>query len=149
MLQFATAKPQEAESLTAVSVRAFHSDIQAGALIPKGPPGYDSAEFHVEMMETATSFYTITYEGSIVGAFWFHCHGQQRAHLYRIFIDPDYHRLGFGKQAFAFLFKTYPWIKTWSLKTPCWNTRTPKFYAGLGFSVSKEEGNFRYFEKVI
>jgi hypothetical protein len=62
VFKFTRAEPQDAKYLTKASVRAFHSDIHAGASILKGPPGYDSVEFHVQMIETDTAFYKITFD---------------------------------------------------------------------------------------
>ena len=135
--------------MISISIKAFHSDIKAGANILKGPPGYNSLEFHKEMLKKACGFYKIMAKSSIVGAFWFMKEDNNTAYLNRIFIDPYYHRQGIGRKAFEFLFNTFPEIKTWKLKTPKWNKRTSTFYNKVGLKVTREDERFNYFEKRI
>ena len=72
----------------------------------------------------------------------------QKAYLYRIFVDPDFHNKGICLESFTFLFENFPEVKTWSLKTPKWNIRTPSFYKKVGFKISKEDERFLFFEKI-
>ncbi|RJP52951.1 MAG: N-acetyltransferase [Anaerolineaceae bacterium] len=131
--------------LISVSIRAFHSDIFVGAETLKGPPGYDSLEFHIEMLNKSSHFYKIVCGQKIIGGFWLMQQKHDEAYLYRIFLDPDYHHMSIGLKSFDFLFKKYPSVKIWSLKTPKWNIRTPKFYRKIGFEISKEDEKFLYF----
>jgi ribosomal protein S18 acetylase RimI-like enzyme len=148
-ISFELANEDDLEELTSISIKSFHSDIKVGANIQKGPPGYNSLEFHKEMLEKAYAFYKIMANKSIIGAFWFMKQENNTAYLYRIFIDPKYHRQGIGIKTFKFIFNTFPEVKTWALKTPKWNSRTPKFYKKVGFEIIREEERFNYFEKRI
>ena len=145
-ISFKLATKDDLEELTSISIKSFHSDIQFGANILKGPPGYNSLEFHEEMLEKAYAFYKIMANGYIVGAFWFMKKENSTAYVYRIFLDPKYHRQGVGEKAFEFLFNTFPEVKTWELKTPKWNKRTPKFYHKVGLEISKNDERFNYFK---
>lgn len=128
--------------------QSFHSDINVGANILKEPPGYNSTDFHREMIKEASFFYKILVSDRIIGGFWFMKKEEQKAYLYRIFVDPDFHDKGIGFESFAFLFENFPEVKTWTLKTPKWNTRTPSFYQKVGFKISKEDERFLFFEKI-
>ena len=138
---------EDIEELTAVSVRSFHSDINHGAEILKGPPGYDSVDFHREMLKESSCFYKILSNREIIGGFWFMKQENEAAYLYRIFLDPGYHRKGIGLRALNFLRGTFPEIKVWRLKTPKWNTRTQKFYVKAGFKISEIADRFNFYEK--
>ncbi|MEN8244440.1 MAG: GNAT family N-acetyltransferase [Thermodesulfobacteriota bacterium] len=148
-ISFELATEDDLKELTSISIKSFHSDIKIGADILKGPPGYNSLEFHKKMLKKAYAFYKITTNGSIVGAFWFMKEENNTAYLYRIFVNPDCHRQGIGEKAFGFLFNTFPEIKNWELKTPKWNKRTPKFYNKVGFKITREDERFNYFGKRI
>ena len=147
-IEFHIATLNDIEELTAVSIKSFHSDISVGANILKGPPGYNSTDFHREMLREASFFYKIVVSNRIIGGFWFMQKEKKKAYLYRIFLDPDFHNEGIGIESFRFLFKNFPEIKTWSLKTPKWNNRTPSFYQKVGFKISKEDERFLFFERV-
>jgi len=148
-IKFEIANEDDLKDLTSLSIKSFHSDIHVGAGILKGPPGYDSLEFHKEMLSSASFFYKIVLDEKTIGGFWFMQQKVDEAYLYRVFLDPDYHQLGFGIKIFEYIFSNFPAVKLWSLKTPRWNTRTPKFYRKIGFEISKEDEKFSYFTKKL
>jgi len=145
-IEFAIAADEDIEEIVSVSIKSFHSDINVGANIFKGPPGYDSIEFHIEMLKKATCFFKMVLNEKIIGAFWFMKETNGSAYLYRIFVDPEFQNQGAGLKAFQFLFETFPGITKWSLKTPKWNKRTPNFYKKVGFEISAEDEKFKFFE---
>ncbi len=63
-----------------------------------------------------------------------------------MFIDPKYHRSGYGLQSINDIFKKYPKAKRWWLDTPAWNVRTRLFYLKSGFEIIDEKDEFRIFE---
>lgn len=145
---FKAADIKDARNLTAISIAAFHTDFMvAGRSAKGGPPGYDSVAFHERMIKEATKFFKILVGDEVIGGFWFNREKSGNAYLYRVFIDPQFHRKGIGLDAFNFLFENYPDIKTWTLKVPIWNTRTPEFYKKLGFKVVNQSERFLFFEK--
>lgn len=99
------------------------------------------------MIKDASKFYKILIDDHIIGGFWFFNSNVKHAYLSRIFIDPEFQQKGIGRKSFEFLFQNYPEIKAWSLQTPIWNTRTPKFYSKLGFQVKKKTDKFVFFTK--
>ncbi len=150
-IQFKIAETRDAETLTAVSVSSFHTDVLVGGRKTiGGPSGYNSVQFHKQMIKDASRFYKILVEDRIIGGFWFLNSNVEHAYLSRIFIDPQYHNKGVGLASFKFLFKNYPDVKAWSLQTPIWNTRTPGFYKKLGFKIVKKKSDkFLFFKKTI
>ena len=145
---FKNAAAMDAKALTEISIAAFHSDfIAAGRKTEGGPPGYDSVAFHKQMIEEASRFYKILFNDTIIGGFWFNKKSPENAYFSRIFLDPQFHCKGIGLLAFDFLFSAFPEIKTWSLKTPIWNTRSPKFYLKLGFKITEKSNRFLFFSR--
>ena len=54
--------------LTEVQTRTFDDDSQRFLGKPSGgPPGYDSEQWQIDMMQQATAYYKIMVEGRIVG----------------------------------------------------------------------------------
>ncbi|MBU2512154.1 GNAT family N-acetyltransferase [bacterium] len=136
------------KKLTRISIDAFHTDfIVAGRKTKGGPPGYDSTEFHEQMIKDSFRFYKILLDDSTIGGFWFNKESSEKAFLYRIFVDPKFHNMGVGSLVFDFLFQHFPNFKSWSLKTPIWNTRTSKFYVKLGFEITEKTDKFLFFTK--
>ncbi len=149
-IHFKLATTKDAKKLTSVSIKSFHTDFfEAGRKSIGGPPGYDSRKFHEQMIYEASKFYKIIHDGQIIGGFWFFKKNTKNAYLYRIFIDPKFNNKGIGSQAFNFLFHKFPTIKEWSLQTPNWNTRTPKFYVKLGFKNIEKSERFLLFKRQI
>lgn len=126
------ARPEEAVALAEISRRAFDSDGAVGAPGPGGPPGCASADWQAEMM-TAGRYHAVTVDGALAGGAVVFRKGPGQYELGRLFLDPEWHRKGIGKQAMALLFAAYPDAQRWTLDTPVWNRRTRAFYEGLRF----------------
>ncbi|MGY5880505.1 MAG: GNAT family N-acetyltransferase [Candidatus Thorarchaeota archaeon] len=136
------AEPDDAERLADISKRAFDSDEEFGALGPGGPPGYDSSEHQKRMIEnTSGDYLKILYDGKIVGGTTAYKISDSHYEIFNVFIDPDYHRKGIGKESFRLIMEKYPQAKRWTLDTPEWNVRTAAYYEHLGF---KQYGIFRW-----
>lgn len=144
---FKLAQKEDIDQLTAVSIKSFHSDTIAGANELKGPPGYKSKTFHHQMLDEASFFFKILDHDKIIGGFWIITREDQKAYIYRIFIDPDYHQKGIGLKSFEFLFEEFNKIKEWTIRTPTWNTRTPRLYQKLGFEITDKSDQFLHFIK--
>ena len=148
-IQFRKAKPSDAEALARASERAFHSDIHCGASGIGGPPGYDSAAWQTKIMRVG-DYYTILADQRIVGGIIVFRKKTREYELGRIFVDPDVQNQGIGTEAFAFLWKTYPLAKRWTLGTPAWNRRTRHFYKKVGFvEVGEDRHGGILFERRI
>lgn len=122
----------DAKILAELSKKAFHTDKEIGGFEePGGPPGYDSPNFQIWVMENLT-YYKILYEDNIVGGIFLNSRMANHYILERIFVDPRYHNKGIATKAMHSLFNEYPDI-LWTLGTPEWNVRTRHFYERLGF----------------
>ncbi|MFW9843599.1 MAG: GNAT family N-acetyltransferase [Candidatus Thorarchaeota archaeon] len=133
---------EDAEKLADISKRAFDSDIDHGAPGEGGPQGYDSPEHQRRMIENPSGDYLkILYDGEIVGATTVWKVSDTHYEIFNVFIDPDYHRKGIGKESFRLIKEKYPQTKRWTLDTPEWNTRTSAYYEHLGF---RQYGIFRW-----
>ncbi|MFW9957612.1 MAG: GNAT family N-acetyltransferase [Candidatus Odinarchaeota archaeon] len=136
------AKPNDAERLADISKRAFDSDVEVGAPGEGGPPGYDSPDHQRRMIEDSSSDYLkIMSDGKIVGGTTAYRISDTHYEIFNVFIDPDYHRKGIGRESFRLIMERYPQAKRWTLDTPEWNTRTKAYYEHLGF---KQYGIFRW-----
>jgi len=67
----------------------------------------------------------------------------------RIFVDPIYHRKGYGIALMTLIEKHYPNVKQIMLDTPLWNVRTNAFYKKLGYCEVKRDEEFAYYQKVL
>ena len=145
---FEKATPQDAWGLAKVCERAFHSDVHHGAPgLAGGPPGYNSDRWQMRLM-IAAEYYKIVVDGRIVGGIIVRPVAYQHVEVIRIFVDPGVQRQGIGAQAMAFVESQHPDAKLWTLGTPQWNTRTPKFYEKCGYVQAGTDSHGDYlFEK--
>jgi ribosomal protein S18 acetylase RimI-like enzyme len=126
------ARPDEADTLAAISARAFHSDHAFGGPVAGGPPGYDSPAWQRQAMRWG-EYHAVEVERELVGGAIVSRKGPGHCELSRLFLDPDRHRRGIGRRVMALLEEAYPEVARWTLDTPAWNRRTRPFYEGLGF----------------
>ena len=84
-------------TLVEISKSAFDSDIEVGASSIGGPPEYDSAEWHVEMMREGHLFTAID-DDTIVGGIIIFADTNDDSIMYigRLFVSPDLFRNGYG-----------------------------------------------------
>ncbi|MCK4822763.1 GNAT family N-acetyltransferase [bacterium] len=138
----------DAKTLTGISKRAFDSDVCCGNSGLGGPPGYDSDSWQKKVIE-AIDYDKILLNEKIIGGVIVRDEGSGSFNLMRIFIDPDYHRNGYGLQSMHDTLEKYPNAKRWWLDTPAWNTRTCPFYLKLGFEIKEEKDGSLIFEKLV
>ena len=139
---FRRATATDVVMLVKLQIAAFHDDARLYAVKLGGPPGYDSVEETLQKI-LENDFYTILFDGQIIGGIGVFDMGQGHFHLDVIFIDPAYHNRGIGTQAMHFIEQTYP-AKKWTLNTPGYATRNQHFYEKLGYIKVGEEP-FEYF----
>jgi len=131
------ARLEEAAALAAISTRAFDGDAAAGPPGPGGPPGYASPGWQQQMMAVGR-YHAILVDGALAGGAIVFGMGPGHYELGRLFLDPEWHGQGIGKQVMARLFADYPDAYRWTLDTPVWNRRTRHFYESLGFAAVGE-----------
>ena len=145
-LQFMKAGTSDALVLNSISKQAFDSDVEAGAVSPGGPPGYQSVPFHVRMARMNHLFKLIDEHGVILGGAILFRQGDT-LNVGRVFIDPQHFRKGYGIFMMQEIEAMFPDVKAFTLDTPVWNTRTNTFYTGLGYSEVKRDTDFVYYAK--
>jgi len=132
MPRFLEARFIDAETLTQISISAFNNDVHYGAPGEGGPPGFDSVAWQRKIIKIA-DYFKILLGDQIVGGIIIFRKRKHEYELGRMFINPENQNMGIGKQAFDFLWETYPSARRWTLATPSWNRRTQHFYRKVGF----------------
>ncbi|MFW9786117.1 MAG: GNAT family N-acetyltransferase [Candidatus Thorarchaeota archaeon] len=154
-IRIAPAELEDAETLTDICIRAFHSDIDFGTDGEGGPPGYDSVDWNGQrIVGKFVDYYKILLDDTIVGGF---ISGWRRTGYNvceRIYVDPETQREGIGSRTFELIWDRYPRAQRWTLGTPEWNTRTKNFYekvgfTQIGFTYDVPDWRGRFYEKIV
>ena len=146
-LQFMKAGTADALVLNSISRQAFDSDTEVGAASRGGPPGYQSVSFHVRMARMNHLFKLVDGNGVILGGAILFRQGDT-LNVGRIFIDPQHFRKGYGIFLMQEIEALYQDVRSFTLDTPVWNTRTNAFYTRLGYSEVKRDTDFVYYSKI-
>ena len=146
-LKFMKAGTADALVLNSISRQAFDSDTEVGAASRGGPPGYQSVSFHVRMARMNHLFKLVDGNGVILGGAILFRQGDT-LNVGRIFIDPRHFRKGYGILMMREIEDMFPDVRSFTLDTPVWNTRTNAFYTRLGYSEVKRDTDFVYYSKI-
>ena len=131
--------------LTRISTEAFDSDVLVGGSEKGGPPGYDSEEWHMEMMKGDHLYTYFNDENTIVGgAVLF---GKKELFVGRIFVDPKLFHWGYGMSLMEDIEKAFD-QQIIRLDTPLWNVRTNRFYKKCGYIETGRDSESVFYEKV-
>jgi RimJ/RimL family protein N-acetyltransferase len=141
MIRFEIACEADAARLMEVQKHAFDSQVFEELPNLGGPPGYDSVAWQIETMNQAP-YIKLLEDETIIGGIVLEPMGPEHCHLGRIFLDPPYHGRGIGTQAMAWLEKTYPEYRLWTLRTPALNLRNQRLYERLGYRKTGEKEIF-------
>ena len=144
-LQFLKAGTSDALTLNCISKQSFDSDVEVGAPSAGGPPGYMSLKFHMQMARS-NHLYKLTDNGLIVGGAILFPDGDT-LNIARIFVSPEHFRKGYGIYMMQEIEAMFPEVRTFTLDTPVWNTRTNSFYTGLGYTETGRSSEFIYYSK--
>ena len=146
-LKFMKAGTADALVLNSISRQAFDSDTEVGAASRGGPPGYQSVSFHIRMARMNHLFKLVDGNGVILGGAILFRQGDT-LNVGRIFIDPQHFRKGYGIFLMQEIEALYQDVRSFTLDTPVWNTRTNAFYTRLGYSEVKRDTDFVYYSKI-
>jgi GNAT superfamily N-acetyltransferase len=129
MITFQRAILNDAETIVRLKLLAFAEDAK---LYGSGPPGYDSLDDARKSIQRA-NYYLILKNEKPIGGFSLYEISPDHMRVGALFIDPAFHNQGIGTQSIAFIEKTYPHIRKWSLETPYKSYRNHHFYEKNGF----------------
>lgn len=144
-LELLQASTSDALTITGISRRSFHSDVEIGSKEKTGPPGYMSVPFHTKMARSNHLFKLVDNGLIIGGAILFL--DKEKLNIGRIFIGPENHRKGYGIFLMQAIEALYPSVKEFTLDTPIWNIRTNSFYTKIGYTEVKRDNDFIYYSK--
>ena len=145
-LQFLKAGTADALTLVGISKHAFDSDVEVGASVVCGPPGYKSLQFYTKMARMNCLYKLIDEDGFTVGGAVLYVKDNEM-NVGRIFVAPEQYRKGYGIFMMQEIEAMFPEVQTFTLDTPIWNVRTNAFYQKLGYEEVNRDGNFVYYEK--
>ena len=146
-LQLLKAGTSDALVLNAISKHAFDSDVEIGASLAGGPPGYMSLKYHMKMARSGHLF-KLTEDGLIIGGAILFPEGD-KLNIGRIFISPEHFRKGYGTYMMQEIEALFPDVKVFTLDTPAWNIRTNQFYTKLGYTEIRRHQDFVYYIKGV
>ena len=144
-LQLLKASTSDALILNCISKQAFDSDVEVGSPSAGGPPGYMSLKYHMKMARSG-HLYKLADNGLIVGGAILFPDGDT-LNIGRIFISPEHFHKGYGIRMMQEIEAMYPDVKTFTLDTPVWNTRTNAFYTKLGYTEIRRSNDLVWYSK--
>ena len=146
-LELVRASTADALTITGISRRSFHSDVEVGSKEKTGPPGYMSVPFYTKMAK-CNHLFKLVDDGLIVGGAILFLK-EEELNIGRIFIAPEHFRKGYGSFMMNEIETLFPGVKEYTLDTPAWNIRTNSFYSKMGYTEIKRDNEFVFYSKHI
>ena len=137
---------EEIDTITKISVDAFHSDYLVGLDPGAGPPGYDSITWHKQMQEQKHLYTYINDNRTIIGGAVLFSSSDE-LYIGRIFISPEFHRKGYGIKLMNDIENMFSSAKIFKLDTPMNNIRANSLYKKLGYIQINDEGDCAVYKK--
>lgn len=151
------AQHSDAEVLRDIQKDAFENEYILFSIdLKECPPGYNSATWQLESMDTPCTYYykIITDSGEIIGGLIIRALFGAGV-IERIFIKPNYQGKGIGRSVLGSLNILHSEVTNWKLETPEWSTKNNELYKSFGFvciDINKPDNvSFRrcIYEKII
>ena len=120
----------EAETLLQIQKACIHSDYLLYRDSETSP--YTQSLEELEKDISGDSHYTIFEGEKVVGAVVLKTK-ENRAHIYKMFIDAAYQNTGIGQRIMKEIFNKYNTYSLWTVYTPFKSYRNHHFYEKLGF----------------
>lgn len=149
MIRFLRAKEEDAKSLVDIQMRAFSIDVD---ICGEGPPGYDSAERQIEIMNSHI-YYKILEADKIIGGFYIHHIERGLYEIVRLFIEPSYQGKGIGTKALRYVEESLSDLEILELEASDFRKDNQLFYRNRGYTkigeieYSKDSFSFKYQKK--
>ena len=144
--EFRKAGTSDVPVLNSLSKQAFDTDVEVGGTSTGGPPGYMSLKYHMKMARSGYLYKLVNQDGLIVGGAILFPDGDT-LNIGRIFVSPEHFHKGYGKFMMQEIEAMYPEVKTFTLDTPVWNTRTNAFYTKLGYTEVRRSSDLVWYSK--
>ena len=104
-----------------------------------------SLKYHMKMARSGHLF-KLTENGLIIGGAILFPDGDT-LNIARIFISPEHFHKGYGIYMMREIEALFPEVRTFTLDTPAWNTRTNAFYTKLGYTEVRRDNDFIFYSK--
>lgn len=129
MINFIKASKADAELLVRIQIRSFSIDV---GICGEGPPGYDSVERQIELMNSHI-YYKIIDNDKIIGGFYIHPIGKGHYEIIRLFIEPSYQGTGIGSMAMKYIEELFVDLEVLELEASDFREDNHKFYQNRGY----------------
>ena len=141
------AESDQVETIVAMSIRAFETDVTVGGVRGDCPPGFDSLDWHKQMAQEGHLYQAMIGQEVVGAAILFQDDTKNSIHIGRLFIDSRYHRKGYGIRLMTCIEEAFPYATAFHLDTPSWNVRTNAFYKRLGYRLLNIEDGLVFYQK--
>lgn len=144
MIHFLQVTKEDAKSLVEAQQSAFYVDVR---ICGEGPPGYDSIERQIEIMNSHI-YYKILDDDKIVGGFYIYRINAGHYELVRIFIEPSYQGKGIGSMALRYIEESLSDLEVLELEASDFRKDNHMFYLNRGYTkigeIKYSKNNFSY-----
>lgn len=148
MLEIRKAIVEDASVITNIKIEAFNKEINTYLGRNGGPPGYDSIESEIYIINNFIA-YKILLDDIIIGAFFLIPLESGKMRFEDFVIRPKYQGNGYGYQVMQMIEQEYPDINEWYLSTPIFSVGNQHLYEKFGYEeVGRDEDEIDYCKKI-
>ena len=142
MIKLLKASKEDAKTLVNIQLRAFSIDVD---ICGEGPPGYDSVERQIKLMESHI-YYKIVDDDKLIGGFYIHTRQKGHYEIVRLFVDPTHQGKGIGCAALKHIEGLFADLEVLELEASDFRKDNHAFYENRGYVKVGEreysEGSF-------
>lgn len=133
MIILSKVKESNLEELRQIKVRAFIEEFKRYGFTPEE---MISLQWHTKMMKTSL-YYTVMYEGFLVGGINVFKNDHGEGYLCSLFIDRKWQSKGLGSKVIKAIEELHCDVVTWNLETPSMSLQNQHFYEKCGYRFVK------------
>ncbi|MDA3900191.1 MAG: GNAT family N-acetyltransferase [Spirochaetes bacterium] len=144
MIKLKRATINDAEKLLDISTKAFNDEMNRVLGRNGGPPGYDSIDEHLRLIDEFF-VYLIENDDIVIGSFFLVPHNESHYSLESFCIYPEFQKKGFGFLTLKEIEKSNPHIRKLSLGSFKKSLHIQRLYEKFGFTkVGEDEWEIKY-----
>ena len=144
MISIERAELNDAQEITRIKTMAFNKEINTYLGRDGGPPGYDSVESEIEIIEKYVAF-KIVLAQKIIGSFFLILLEDNKVRFEDFVIDPTYQGRGYGLKTLQIIEKEYSHIENWYLSTPIFSIGNQHLYEKFGYrEIRRDDDEIEY-----